>query len=102
MDRQERHAVAPVDDPLRGALARELGSIALAEGYHVLLCNSERDPARELKYGEELLADGVSGVVHGTARRFRTPPCSLPRCRTRYSSSGRGDRESPRPAFARV
>ncbi|MET8188662.1 LacI family transcriptional regulator [Streptomyces sp. NBC_00121] len=55
--------VPSVANPFWGALARELESIALAEGYHVLLCNSERDPARELKYGEELLADGVSGVV---------------------------------------
>ncbi|MER8037940.1 LacI family DNA-binding transcriptional regulator [Streptomyces hydrogenans] len=55
--------VPSVANPFWGALARELEAIALAEGYHVLLCNSERDPARELKYGEELLADGVSGVV---------------------------------------
>ncbi|MGW8882691.1 LacI family DNA-binding transcriptional regulator, partial [Streptomyces mirabilis] len=55
--------VPSVANPFWGALARELEAIALAEGYHVLLCNSERDAARELKYGEELLADGVSGVV---------------------------------------
>ncbi|MET7927518.1 LacI family DNA-binding transcriptional regulator [Streptomyces sp. NPDC005349] len=55
--------VPSVANPFWGALARELEAVALAEGYHVLLCNSERDPARELKYGEELLADGVSGVV---------------------------------------
>ncbi|WP_282700169.1 LacI family DNA-binding transcriptional regulator [Streptomyces sp. CC219B] len=55
--------VPSVANPFWGALARELEGIALAEGYHVLLCNSERDPSRELKYGEELLADGVIGVV---------------------------------------
>ncbi|TWD79586.1 LacI family transcriptional regulator [Kribbella amoyensis] len=55
--------VPSVGNPFWGALARHLESAALAEGYHVLLCNSERDPRRERDYIDELWADGVHGVV---------------------------------------
>jgi DNA-binding LacI/PurR family transcriptional regulator len=55
--------VPSVGNPFWGALARELEAVALEHGYHVLLCNSGRDPERERRYVEELLADGVRGVV---------------------------------------
>jgi DNA-binding LacI/PurR family transcriptional regulator len=55
--------VPSVGNPFWGALARELEAVALDQGFHVLLCNSERDPGRELRYIEELMADGVRGVV---------------------------------------
>ena len=29
----------------------------------VLLCNSERDPARERQYVDELVSDGIRGIV---------------------------------------
>jgi DNA-binding LacI/PurR family transcriptional regulator len=55
--------VPSVGNPFWGELARHLEAAALADGYHVLLCNSERDPARERGYIEELFADGIRGVV---------------------------------------
>ncbi len=55
--------VPSVGNPYWGAFARHLESAALAEGYHVLLCNSERDPDREHQYVSELISDGVLGVV---------------------------------------
>jgi DNA-binding LacI/PurR family transcriptional regulator len=55
--------VPSVGNPFWGAFARHLESAALAEGYHVLLCNSERDPERESQYVDELWSDGVTGVV---------------------------------------
>ncbi|HLT61639.1 MAG TPA: LacI family DNA-binding transcriptional regulator [Microlunatus sp.] len=55
--------VPSVGNPYWGAFARHLESAALAEGYHVLLCNSERDPDREHRYIAELLSDGVFGIV---------------------------------------
>ncbi|GAA2180499.1 LacI family DNA-binding transcriptional regulator [Brooklawnia cerclae] len=55
--------VPSVGNPYWGALARYLEAAALAEGYHVLLCNSERDPDRERHYIDELLAEGVRGIV---------------------------------------
>lgn len=55
--------VPSVGNPFWGSFARHLESAALAEGYHVLLCNSERDPDRETQYVDELWSDGVTGVV---------------------------------------
>jgi DNA-binding LacI/PurR family transcriptional regulator len=55
--------VPSVANPFWGTFARHLEGAALAEGYHVLLCNSERDPDRERGYIEELWADGIRGVV---------------------------------------
>lgn len=55
--------VPSVANPFWGTFARHLEGAALAEGYHVLLCNSERDPGRERGYVEELWADGIRGVV---------------------------------------
>lgn len=55
--------VPSVANPFWGTFARHLEGAALAEGYHVLLCNSERDPDRERGYIEELWADGIRGIV---------------------------------------
>jgi DNA-binding LacI/PurR family transcriptional regulator len=55
--------VPSVGNPFWGAFARHLESAALTEGYHVLLCNSERDPERERQYIDELWSDGIRGVV---------------------------------------
>ena len=55
--------VPSVANPFWGTFARHLEAAALESGYHVLLCNSERDPDRERKYVEELWADGIRGVV---------------------------------------
>jgi len=55
--------VPSVANPFWGTFARHLEAAALQAGYRVLLCNSERDPARERDYLEELWADGVRGVV---------------------------------------
>lgn len=55
--------VPSVANPFWGTFARHLEGAALLEGYHVLLCNSERDPARERGYVEELWSDGIRGVV---------------------------------------
>lgn len=55
--------VPSVGNPYWGALARYLEAAALTEGYHVLLCNSERDPGRERQYVDELVSDGIQGIV---------------------------------------
>lgn len=55
--------VPSVANPFWGTFARHLEGAALAQGYHVLLCNSERDPQRERRYLDELWADGIRGVV---------------------------------------
>lgn len=55
--------VPSVANPFWGTFAWHLEGAALAQGYHVLLCNSERDPDRERQYIEELFDDGIRGVV---------------------------------------
>lgn len=55
--------VPTVANPFWGAFARQVEAAALAEGFHVLLCNSERDPERERSYIDELWGDGISGVI---------------------------------------
>lgn len=55
--------VPSVANPFWGAFAHELEHAALAVGYNVLLCNSERDPKRERRYVEELWYAGVRGMV---------------------------------------
>ncbi|QYN31981.1 LacI family transcriptional regulator [Pseudonocardia sp. DSM 110487] len=55
--------VPSVANPFWGTFARHLEAAALQAGYRVLLCNSEREPARERDYLEELWADGIRGVV---------------------------------------
>jgi DNA-binding LacI/PurR family transcriptional regulator len=55
--------VPSVANPFWGSFARHLEGAALADGYRLLLCNSERDPERERSYLEELWEDGVRGVV---------------------------------------
>ncbi|HEY0578032.1 MAG TPA: LacI family DNA-binding transcriptional regulator [Pseudonocardia sp.] len=55
--------VPSVANPFWGTFAHLVESIALKSGIRVLLCNSERDAARESEYLEELWADGISGVL---------------------------------------
>ncbi|SDN71874.1 DNA-binding transcriptional regulator, LacI/PurR family [Allokutzneria albata] len=55
--------VPSVANPFWGTFARHLEGAALAEDYHVLLCNSEREPERERRYLEQLWDDGIRGVV---------------------------------------
>lgn len=55
--------VPSVANPFWGTFARHFEAAALADGFYVLLCNSERDPVRERGYVEELWDDGIGGVV---------------------------------------
>ena len=55
--------VPSVGNPYWGALARHVEAAALTQGFHVLLGNSERDPGRERQYVDELVSDGIRGIV---------------------------------------
>lgn len=50
-----------------GTFARYVEEAALSQGYQVLLGNSDRDPEREKRYAEELLAYGVRGIICGSS-----------------------------------
>ncbi|GAA1946790.1 LacI family DNA-binding transcriptional regulator [Microbacterium aquimaris] len=55
--------VPSVGNPFWGAFAREVEVAALELGCNVLLCNSERDAARERRYVEELWEDGIRSII---------------------------------------
>lgn len=59
--------VPSVANPFWGGFARAVEAEALTHGLQVLLCNSERDPARERAYVDELWATGVRAVVLGSS-----------------------------------
>ncbi len=55
--------VPSVANPFWGALSWHVERCALQYGYHVMVCNSERDPAREVQYVSALWRAGVRDVV---------------------------------------
>lgn len=59
--------VPSVANPFYGVFAREIEKTALAHGYQVFLCNSERNPERERSYAEELWGYGVRGIILGSS-----------------------------------
>jgi DNA-binding LacI/PurR family transcriptional regulator len=59
--------VPSVANPFWGSFAKAVEGQALQFDQHILLCNSERDPAREQAYVDELWADGVRAVIIGSS-----------------------------------
>lgn len=59
--------VPSVANPFYGIFARHVEEVALANGFQVLLGNSDRDTVRELKYAEELWGYGVRGIIFGSS-----------------------------------
>lgn len=59
--------VPSVANPFFGIFAQQVEEVALANGYQVLLGNSDRNPERERKYAEELWAYGVQGLIFGSS-----------------------------------
>ena len=55
--------VPSVDNPFHGAFALLAEAAAMRRGYHVVLCNSLRDAARERQYAEALWSMGVRGII---------------------------------------
>jgi DNA-binding LacI/PurR family transcriptional regulator len=59
--------VPSIANPFFGSLAQVVESAALRRGYGLLLCNTYRDASRERSYAESFLAQGVRGVILGSA-----------------------------------
>lgn len=59
--------VPSIANPFFGSLAREIESVANERGYGVMLCNTQREADRELAYAQALMAQGVRGMVIGSA-----------------------------------
>lgn len=59
--------VPSVANPFWGAFASHVENAAMARNCQVMLCNGERDPEREQRYAESMLARGIRGVILGSA-----------------------------------
>ncbi|HEX4214970.1 MAG TPA: LacI family DNA-binding transcriptional regulator [Candidatus Dormibacteraeota bacterium] len=59
--------VPSVANPFWGGFARAVERETLQHDYQILLCNSERDPARERAYVDELWSSGVRTVIIGSS-----------------------------------
>lgn len=59
--------VPSIANPFFGILARGIEEAAAAHGYGVLLCNTSADPERERSYAQAIMAQGVRGVIVGSA-----------------------------------
>ena len=59
--------VPSVANPFWGSFALCVEHAALARNCQVMLCNGERDPVREQRYAESMLARGIRGVILGSS-----------------------------------
>lgn len=59
--------VPSIANPFFGTLARWVEDAAIAHGYGVLLCNTQRSAEREQEYAQAFMAQGVQGVIVGSA-----------------------------------
>ena len=55
--------ISDIENPFFTSLVRGLEDVARSEGYHVVLCNSDEDPAKEAAYASAVLTDQMAGVV---------------------------------------
>jgi DNA-binding LacI/PurR family transcriptional regulator len=59
--------VPSVENPFWGAFARCAEHAAMARNCQVMLCNGERDIAREQRYAESMLSLGIRGLILGSS-----------------------------------
>jgi DNA-binding LacI/PurR family transcriptional regulator len=52
-----------VVNPFYGELAVAIDAAAQAAGFRVVLCNTQRDPVREAAFIDQLVSDGVRGIM---------------------------------------
>ncbi|WP_328526833.1 LacI family DNA-binding transcriptional regulator [Kribbella sp. NBC_00359] len=55
--------ISDIENPFFTSLVRGLEDVAQTEGYHVVLCNSDENPAKEAAYASAVLTDQMAGVV---------------------------------------
>ncbi|NNG39586.1 LacI family DNA-binding transcriptional regulator [Flexivirga sp. ID2601S] len=55
--------ISDIANPFFTAVARGLEDVAQEQGYSVVLCNSDEDPAKEARYLDVAVREQVSGVV---------------------------------------
>lgn len=70
--------ISDIQNPFFTSVVRGVEDVALSRGYHLFLCNTDEDPAREDEYITELASKRVDGLIvassaprHNHASRLR-------------------------------
>ena len=70
--------ISDIQNPFFTSVVRGIEDVALSRGYHLFLCNTDEDAARENEYATELAKKGVDGLIvassaprHNHALRLR-------------------------------
>ncbi len=63
-----------IRNPFFAALSRAVEEAAYAEGYSVLICNTDEDPVREATFLELLQAENVAGLIFSPTQHYCTHP----------------------------
>ncbi|HKS43799.1 MAG TPA: substrate-binding domain-containing protein [Amycolatopsis sp.] len=71
--------IADVENPFFTAIARGVEDVAQAKGYSVVLCNSDENADKELRYIDVALQERVAGVILSPTGA----PCNVERLRQR-------------------
>ena len=61
--------ISDIQNPFFTAVVRGVEDTALAQGYSLVLCNSDEDPAKERLYVDVLRAEAVAGVIIASTRK---------------------------------
>jgi LacI family transcriptional regulator, galactose operon repressor len=59
--------IADIENPFFTAMVRGVEDIAVANGYRVVLCNSDEDPTKEAAYVDMAVAERSAGVIIAVA-----------------------------------
>ncbi len=71
--------IPDIENPFFTVLTRAIEDLARADGYSVMLCNTDEDPAREQEYLRVAVSDPVAGII--IVPSSRTTDLSLPLAR---------------------
>lgn len=55
--------IPDIENPFFTVMTRAVEDVARAQGYSVMLCNTDEDPAKELEYLRVAVSDPVAGVI---------------------------------------
>lgn len=71
-----------IRNPFFAALSRAVEESAYAQGYSVLICNTDEDPVRETTFLELLQAENIAGLIFSPTQHYclhpERPPLTLP------------------------
>ena len=101
--------ISDIANPFFIRAVRAIEDVAQENGYNVILCNTDEDPAKETQYLRVLMEKRVDGIILATTAgsrqmvrdvRWRRIPLvlfdrELPRRGHRSRQGGRGDRRTP-------